>query len=345
MNVDFIIQAFLAEPKLFQELTDDIDSWGKIESLYTVTETIGIPEKLVKKIADEQKKQTAPQVYLKYMTDGAKWSKLERIHHKTEVEHRERFRARLESSGRFTVGKILELTNRFHVMIYPSHNIWFHQDSSKISSKALQCWSNIEKKLYKNIDGKIHFTGFTPLDGTIERDEYIPAWQNMADIAFHYEVKPGTQVIDEDAFKLWDIEQVTIPESVEKIIGNPFGDSKYKERYITDIISHSPRFIAENGIFYEKLNDGTKRLIYCFDKSIRMVEDPDVSIVEKKAFKDCCWLQDVCVPNANLIKSKAFQNCTSLLSFEPGSDVLISDNIQNTFDCPFIWHLKSLRKT
>jgi len=123
MNIECKIQAFLVKPGLFGKVTDDIETWYDIEPLYTVTEVIDIPEECLDEIIEEQKVQVAPQVYFKYMTGGDKWSKLERINHRKEVEHRAKFQQRLVDSGRFTDENIKELTDRFYVMVYPAYDL------------------------------------------------------------------------------------------------------------------------------------------------------------------------------------------------------------------------------
>lgn len=316
MIIECGILAFLDECfYFFGEPSDDDNTWQDITKLYTAYEMIDIPDNLVEQIIEEQKICRAPHLYLRYMTGGFKWSQLERINHKKEVEHREAYRARLTASGKYSEKEIENLTRRFHVMVFPEPQLWDNSPSYWPDKEAFDCWNNIKDRLYTEFNGKTYFLGFVQFDGVLKRDEYIPAWTNLCRIALKYSIKDGTQIIGKDAFKLWDIDEVTIPESVERIIGNPFGDSKFYFNYL-GIVSHSPKFIVEDGILLEKLDDGTRRLIYCFDKDLTSVSDPLVSIVEEKAFKDCFLLDTVDFPSLRVVKDNAFQNCHSLINKE-----------------------------
>lgn len=245
MNIECKIKAFLVKPELFAKVTDDIETWYDIESLYTVSEVIDIPEECVNEIIEEQKVQVSPQVYFKYMTGGSKWSKLERINHKKEVEHRAKFQQRLVDSGRFTDENIKELTDRFYVMAYPAYDL----------------------------------------------------------------AKPQQKDPDTDVLEL-------------------------------DVAADNPNCFIENGILFERLEDDTKRLICCFDKDIKKIDDAEVSIIEEKAFKDCFFLQDIIFPNTKIVKRKAFQNCTGLINVDFGENCVFPASIAGTFDCPLIWYLK-----
>jgi len=107
-----------------------------------------------------------------------------------------------------------------------------------------------------------------------------------------------------------------------------------------DVAADNPNSFIENGILFERLDDGTKRLICCLDKDIRKIDDSEVSIIEEKAFKDCYFLQEINFPNAKTVKRKAFQNCTGLINVDFGENCVFPTSIAGTFDCPLIWYMK-----
>ena len=139
----------------------------------------------------------------------------------------------------------------------------------------------------------------------------------------HYKIKPGTKVICDDAFYEYgsSLLSITIPASVEEIIGNPFRGCS------AELINESPYFTYEDCVLFSKAKD--KIIAFKKDATSYIVPDTVTSIGDG-AFGDCCSLESITIPSSvTSIGDDAFGGCCSLES------ITIPNSVTSIGDCAF----------
>lgn len=130
------------------------------------------------------------------------------------------------------------------------------------------------------------------------------------------ELNEGLLEIGEYAFAYTAIEKVKLPDSIEKIGEEAFLFSK-PGKYSWETIDgyaevklskNHKKFYTDGKCLFEKLEDGTDKLLWCYKRGILTYEVPEfVTVIGRRAFSSCSKLKEVLLPDGlREIKDGAF---------------------------------------